>query len=102
MAKLAGADLCKDIFSDLDMLRATWVDSVMRVEGKSLTAGCVCVDVARLIGGEEVMGGLLVSMAPTCWLCLLRPRWLRKLPVLSGAGFDKYKNLLLTFQPGSR
>ena len=63
MAKLAGADLCKDIFSDLDMLRATWVDSVMRVEGKSLTAGCVCVDVARLIGGEEVMGGLLVSMA---------------------------------------
>lgn len=42
MAKLAGADLCKEIFSDLDMLRATWVDSVMRVEGKSLTAGCVC------------------------------------------------------------
>lgn len=41
MAKLAGADLCKEIFSDLDMLRATWVDSVMRVEGKSLTAGCV-------------------------------------------------------------
>ena len=67
-----------------------------------VTDGRVCVDVARLIGGEEVMGGLLVSMAPTCWLCLLRPRWLRKLPVLSGAGFDKYKNLLLTFQPGSR
>lgn len=100
MAKLAGADLCKEIFSDLDMLRATWVDSVMRAEGKSLTAGGV--DVARLIGGEGVIGGLLVSMAPTCWLCLLRPLWLRKLPVLSGAGFDKYKNLLLTFQPGSR
>lgn len=81
----------------VELVQASWV-------GNTQLAGRECVDLPVSVsrdGVVKVTGDGNGDQA-VCRYARATINRLRKFPAPPGADFDKYNNLLLTFQPGSR
>ena len=79
------------------LVQASWL-------GNKQLAGRECVDLPVSVSREEVVKvtGEGSGDQAVCQFARATINRLRKFPAPPGANFEKYNNLLLTFQPGSR